>query len=48
MLGIALIILFTAICTFLATYNYILSTQEIEETENGYNIIIFGESHYYE
>ena len=48
MIAIILLVLFTAICTFLGTYQFIILNQEIEQTENGYSVTIFGNVYDYE
>jgi hypothetical protein len=48
MITTLLLVLFTAICTFIGTYQLIITNQEIEATEKGYNVVIFGQIHEYE
>ena len=48
MLGILLIVLFTALLTATATFNFIIVNQEIEQTANGYSVTILGNIYDYE
>lgn len=45
---ISLIVLFTALITAAATFNFIILNQEIEETPSGYQVTILNNIYDYE
>ena len=47
-LATILLVIFTAILTATATFNYVIVNQEIEKTENGYSVYILGNIYNYE
>ena len=48
MIAIILLVLFTSLLTAIATFNFIIVNQEIEQTETGYTITILGNVYDYE